>query len=157
MGRVARRQGKIDFVADGNAEYARALGLEIDMSGLGNGTRVKRFSALVDDGVVTTLNFEPEGGKGIQATGAATILGKPEVTAGKVASDEAQGQDCNRDRVVQRHRPRHRRRYAEEGATVVVTDRRLERAEAVAAEIGRGAYAVALDVTVTGLDRRHGR
>jgi peroxiredoxin len=40
------------------------------------GTRVKRFSMLVDDGVVKTLNFEPEGGKGIQATGAATILGQ---------------------------------------------------------------------------------
>ncbi len=40
------------------------------------GTRVKRFSALVDDGVVKTLNFEPDGGKGIQTTGAATILGQ---------------------------------------------------------------------------------
>ena len=64
--------GKIDFVADGEANYARALGLEVDIPGLGK--RVKRFSALVKDGVVTTLNFEPDGGKGISATGAATML-----------------------------------------------------------------------------------
>jgi glutaredoxin/glutathione-dependent peroxiredoxin len=64
----------LDFVADGNADYAKALGLTIDLSGAGLGTRMKRFSALVDDGVVKTLNFEPEGGKGIQTTGAATML-----------------------------------------------------------------------------------
>ena len=68
--------GKIDFVADGNADYARAMGLDNNMMGAGMGTRVKRFSMLVDDGVVKTLNFEPEGGKGIQTTGAATILGQ---------------------------------------------------------------------------------
>jgi peroxiredoxin len=67
---------KITFVADGNGDYAKALGLALDLAGAGMGTRVKRFSALVDDGVVKTLNFEPEGGKGIQATGAATILGQ---------------------------------------------------------------------------------
>ena len=65
---------KIDFVSDGNGDYAKALGLAIDLSGSGMGTRVKRFSMLVDDGVVKTLNFEPEGGKGIQTTGAATML-----------------------------------------------------------------------------------
>lgn len=65
---------KVAFVSDGNGDYARALGLAIDLSVAGMGTRVKRFSALVEDGVVKTLNFEPEGGSGIQATGAATIL-----------------------------------------------------------------------------------
>jgi peroxiredoxin len=65
---------KLDFVADGNGDYARALGLNIDLSPTGLGMRVKRFSALVEDGVVKTLNFEPEGGKGVQATGAATML-----------------------------------------------------------------------------------
>lgn len=64
--------GKIDFVADGEGNYARALGLEVDIPGLGK--RVRRFSALVRNGVVETLNFEPEGGKGISATGAATML-----------------------------------------------------------------------------------
>ena len=64
--------GTIDFVADGEGKYARALGLEVEIAGLGK--RCKRFSALVKDGVVATLNFEPEGGKGISATGAATML-----------------------------------------------------------------------------------
>ena len=66
--------GKIDFVSDGDADYARALGLAMAIPGMG--VRVKRFSALVDDGVVKALNFEPEGGKGIQTTGAATMLGQ---------------------------------------------------------------------------------
>jgi peroxiredoxin len=65
---------RLEFVSDGNAEYARALGLDIDLSANGMGTRLKRFSALVEDGVVKALNFEPEGSKGIQETGVATIL-----------------------------------------------------------------------------------
>ncbi len=65
-------KGKLDFVADGDATYATALGLAIHFPGMG--TRVKRFSAVIDDGVVKSLNFEPEGGKGIQTTGSATIL-----------------------------------------------------------------------------------
>ena len=66
--------GKIDFVADGVGNYTRALGLEVDMSATGLGKRCKRFSALVRDSVVATLNFEPDGGKGISVTGAATML-----------------------------------------------------------------------------------
>lgn len=66
--------GKIDFVADGTGAWTRALGLEVDMSATGLGVRCKRFSAVVEDGVAKTLNFEPDGGKGIHATGAATIL-----------------------------------------------------------------------------------
>jgi peroxiredoxin len=65
-------KGRIDFVSDGDGDYARALGLPNPIAGMG--TRVRRFSALVEDRVVKTLNFEPEGGKGIQMTGAATIL-----------------------------------------------------------------------------------
>jgi glutaredoxin/glutathione-dependent peroxiredoxin len=65
-------EGKIDFVSDGDAIYANALGLAVKIPGMG--TRVKRFSAVLDDGVVKVLNFEPEGGKGIQTTGAETIL-----------------------------------------------------------------------------------
>jgi peroxiredoxin len=64
--------GKIDFIADGDGEYARALGLLVPMHGMGN--RLKRFSALVEDGVVKSLNFEPAGGKGISSTGAAMML-----------------------------------------------------------------------------------
>ena len=75
-GEALNAEDKLDFVADGSADYANALGLDIDLGRAGLGTRVKRFSMLVEDGVVKTLNFEPEGGKGIQATGAATMLGQ---------------------------------------------------------------------------------
>jgi peroxiredoxin len=64
--------GKLDFMADGDGDYARALGLLVPMTGMGS--RFKRFSALVEDGVVKTLNFEPVGGKGISSTGAAMML-----------------------------------------------------------------------------------
>ena len=69
-------EGKVTFLADGNGDYARALGLEVGLAAGGLGRRCKRFSALVRDGIVETLNFEPEGSRGIDATGAATMLGQ---------------------------------------------------------------------------------
>jgi peroxiredoxin len=50
------------MLADGNAEFTRAMGLEADMSGYGLGTRSKRYAAIVEDGVVTSLEVEPKGG-----------------------------------------------------------------------------------------------
>lgn len=52
---------KVSMVADGNGELAKALGLTMDGSGFGLGTRSQRFSMLVKDGVVEKLNVE-EGG-----------------------------------------------------------------------------------------------
>ena len=49
------------MLADGNAELAKALGLEMDGTGYGMGTRVKRFSMVVEDGVVKSLNVEKPG------------------------------------------------------------------------------------------------
>jgi len=66
--------GKIDFLADGLGDFTRAIGLEVDMLPGRLGKRCKRFSALVEDGVVKVLNFEPEGGKGISTTGAAAMI-----------------------------------------------------------------------------------
>ena len=51
-------EGKIEFLADGNGDFAKALGLSMDGSGFGLGTRSKRYSALVEDGVVKILNVE---------------------------------------------------------------------------------------------------
>ena len=51
-------EGKIQMLADGNADFAKKLGLEIDLSGFGLGLRSKRYAMLVDDGVVKILNVE---------------------------------------------------------------------------------------------------
>jgi len=55
--------GKIDFLADGNADFAKAIDMTMDGSGGGLGTRSKRYSMLVDDGVVKQLNLEEAPGK----------------------------------------------------------------------------------------------
>ena len=49
------------MLADGNGEVTAALGLEVDASGFGMGTRSQRFSLVANDGVVEILNVE-EGG-----------------------------------------------------------------------------------------------
>ena len=46
------------MLADGNADFARALGLDFDGSGIGFGTRAQRFAMIVNDGVVELLNVE---------------------------------------------------------------------------------------------------
>ena len=50
--------GKIDMLADGSADFAKAVGLEIDLTARGLGVRSQRYSMLVEDGVVTKLNVE---------------------------------------------------------------------------------------------------
>jgi peroxiredoxin len=50
--------GKIMMLADGNADFAKALGLEIDLAGFGLGTRSKRYAMIVDDGIVKYLAVE---------------------------------------------------------------------------------------------------
>ena len=54
---------KIEFLADGSADFAKALGLELDASGNGLGIRSKRYSMMVEDGVVKSLNIEDAPGK----------------------------------------------------------------------------------------------
>ena len=49
------------MLADGNGEFAKAAGLEMDGSGFGMGTRSQRFSMIVKDGVVSELNVEAPG------------------------------------------------------------------------------------------------
>lgn len=51
----------ITMLADGNADFAEAVGLTMDGSGFGMGTRGQRFSMVVDDGTVTQLNVEEPG------------------------------------------------------------------------------------------------
>jgi peroxiredoxin len=52
---------KVEFLADGNGEFAKALGLTMDGSGFGLGARGSRWSAVVNDGLVEQLNVEAPG------------------------------------------------------------------------------------------------
>jgi glutaredoxin/glutathione-dependent peroxiredoxin len=66
-------EGKVDFLADGNGEFAKAIDMAFDGSGNGLGARSKRYSMLVDDGVVKTLNIEDAPGK-CDISGGDTLL-----------------------------------------------------------------------------------
>jgi len=64
MGAWSRDQkagGKIRFMADGSADYTKKLGLTLDLTARGLGLRSNRYSMLVDNGVVRTLNVEGPG------------------------------------------------------------------------------------------------
>lgn len=67
--------GHVTFLADGNAEFAHALGLEFDAAMGGLGVRSKRYSMLVEDGVVMQLNVEESPGKA-DLSGATHLLGQ---------------------------------------------------------------------------------
>jgi peroxiredoxin len=64
---------KVDFLADGNGEFAKAIDLTFDGSGNGLGTRSKRYAMLVDDGVVKKLSIEEAPGK-VEVSGGDAIL-----------------------------------------------------------------------------------
>jgi peroxiredoxin len=55
-------KGKVLFLSDGNAEFTEKIGMDFDGSGIGLGTRSKRYAMLVDDGVVKVLNTEDSPG-----------------------------------------------------------------------------------------------
>ncbi len=63
MGAWGKASGSADvaMLADGNADFAKALGLTMDGSGFGLGTRGQRFSMVVNDGVVEQLHVEAPG------------------------------------------------------------------------------------------------
>lgn len=58
---------EILMLADGNAEFAAALGLELDASGFGMGKRSRRYAMIVDNGVITYLAVEPAAGIDVSA------------------------------------------------------------------------------------------
>ncbi|HET6612231.1 MAG TPA: peroxiredoxin [Kofleriaceae bacterium] len=65
----------VTLLPDGNGELSRALGLEMDGSGAGLGTRCKRFSMIVDDGVVKSLEVEANAGT-VDVSGAGACLAR---------------------------------------------------------------------------------
>jgi len=75
MGAWAREQrtgAKVRMLADGSADFAKATGLTLDLSSRGMGLRSNRYSMLVKDGKVTTLNVEGPGK--FEVSDAATLL-----------------------------------------------------------------------------------
>ena len=71
-GKATESEGKIMMLADGNGEFAKATGLELDLTAAGLGHRFKRYSMIVEDGVVKTLNIETE--RGVDVSGAENIM-----------------------------------------------------------------------------------
>lgn len=73
-GKGAGAPGKVLMLADGNATYTKALGLELDASGFGMGTRGQRFALVVKDGVVEKVMLEPSAGQ-CTVSGGESVLG----------------------------------------------------------------------------------
>lgn len=75
MGAWGEAQGagdKVRLVGDGNGEFTAAMGLTMDGSGFGMGSRSQRYAMIVDNGVVSQLNVEE--GRNFEASKAETIL-----------------------------------------------------------------------------------
>jgi len=96
-GKEQRAEGKVRMVADGSGDFVRALGLELDLSKMGLGTRSKRYSMLVDNGVVKSLNVEQQPGQ-VEASGADAMLRGLSLSRGGTAS-AGFGDAGPRDRV----------------------------------------------------------
>jgi peroxiredoxin len=73
-GKASGAQGKVRMLADGNGEFTRGVGLELDASGFGMGKRSQRYGMVVKDGRVEQLHVEP--GPGLNVCSAEAMLGK---------------------------------------------------------------------------------
>jgi len=60
-GKNQQVEGKVLMLADGNADFAKAVGLEMDATGFGMGLRSKRYAMVVEDGTIKALNVEKPG------------------------------------------------------------------------------------------------
>jgi glutaredoxin/glutathione-dependent peroxiredoxin len=72
-GKDQRAEGKVTMLADGSGDFVRALGLELDLTKAGLGMRSKRYSMLVDNGIVKSLNIEEQPGQ-VDVSSAETML-----------------------------------------------------------------------------------
>ena len=72
-GKDQRAEGKVAMLADGSGDFVRALGLELDLTKAGLGMRSKRYSMLVDNGIVKSLNIEEQPGQ-VDVSSAETML-----------------------------------------------------------------------------------
>jgi glutaredoxin/glutathione-dependent peroxiredoxin len=78
-GREQQTAGKVRMMADGSADFTKATGLTLDLSARGLGLRSNRYSMLVVDGVVKTLNVEGPGK--FEVSDATTLLGQAQSLA----------------------------------------------------------------------------
>ena len=60
-GRDQKSGGKVRMMADGSADFAKKIGMELDLTARGMGVRMNRFSMLVDNGIVKSMNIEGPG------------------------------------------------------------------------------------------------
>lgn len=76
MGAWAQAQGATDIVmlGDGNGDFTKAMGLTMDGTGFGLGSRSRRYAAIIEDGVITSLDVE-EGG-GVDVSSCETVISK---------------------------------------------------------------------------------
>ena len=79
-GREQKTGGQVRMLADGSADFAKAVGLTLDLSARGMGVRSQRYSMLVVDGVVKTLNVEGPGK--FEVSDAATLLAQARALRG---------------------------------------------------------------------------
>ena len=73
-GREQHTAAKVRMMADGSAEFTKAAGLTLDLTARGMGVRSQRYSMLVDNGIVKTLNIEAPGK--FEVSNAETMLGQ---------------------------------------------------------------------------------
>ncbi|HJQ84598.1 MAG TPA: peroxiredoxin [Candidatus Binatia bacterium] len=73
-GKASGAAGKVRMLADGNGDFTRAVGLELDASGFGMGKRSRRYGMVVKDGRVEQLHVEP--GPGLNVCSAESMLGQ---------------------------------------------------------------------------------
>jgi peroxiredoxin len=72
-GKDQKTEGKVTMLADGSGDFARALGLELDLTHAGLGIRSQRYSMVIDNGVVQSFFVEPAPGQ-VDASHAAAMV-----------------------------------------------------------------------------------
>ena len=72
-GRENNATGSVRMMADGGAEFTKAVGMDVDLTARGLGVRSKRYSMLIEDGIVKTVNLE-EAPRGMDVSDAETML-----------------------------------------------------------------------------------
>ena len=73
-GQTQNTDGSVVMLADGNGEFTAEMGLEMDGSGFGLGTRSQRYAVILEDGVVTELMVESA--PGLDVSSADSVLSK---------------------------------------------------------------------------------